>query len=83
MTDSVSSLPQPHQSTEPVSMHVYISEFAAINAGAMSPFGDDIEFPFKSYVQFRNAVGYRPSPNCVLMQHRDGNVPEFSWVELS
>jgi hypothetical protein len=44
---------------------------------------DEIEFPFKSYVQFRNAVGYRPSPNCVLMQHRDGNVPEFSWVELS
>jgi hypothetical protein len=50
MTDSAPNLPAPIQtplirSEDASSMHVYISEFAAVHAGSMSPFGDDLEFP--------------------------------------
>jgi hypothetical protein len=55
-------------------------ELLAFKEARSSCENDDIEFPFKSYVQFRNAVGYRPSPTCILMRH--GNA-DFSWVELS
>jgi hypothetical protein len=46
MTDAQSNLPEiyePDRGTPPVEFHV--SELASENAGSMSPFGDDLEFP--------------------------------------
>jgi hypothetical protein len=51
MTDAQSNLPEPYmrridyRGNVPVAEEFHVSELAAENAGAMSPFGDDIEFP--------------------------------------
>jgi hypothetical protein len=49
MTSPESNLPEPYVSqrhvTSPVVAEFHVSELAAENAGAMSPFGDDLEFP--------------------------------------
>jgi hypothetical protein len=46
MTDPQSNLPEPYDPARAnVQAEFHISELAAENAGAMSPFGDDLEFP--------------------------------------
>jgi succinate dehydrogenase / fumarate reductase iron-sulfur subunit len=55
MTESAPNLPELLPTSEPESIHSYISEFAAINAGSMSPFGDDVEFPLPvSHLSYRH-----------------------------
>jgi len=52
MTDSESNLPEPFAGqvrdprlVAPQIHDFHVSELAAENAGSMSPFGDDVEFP--------------------------------------
>jgi succinate dehydrogenase / fumarate reductase iron-sulfur subunit len=47
MTEQQSDLPAPYRpaAEAPIVAEFHVSELAAENAGSMSPFGDDIEFP--------------------------------------
>jgi succinate dehydrogenase / fumarate reductase iron-sulfur subunit len=45
MTSASANLPEPRGGDGPVSFEYYLDEFAAGTAGAMSPFGPDVEFP--------------------------------------
>jgi succinate dehydrogenase / fumarate reductase, iron-sulfur subunit len=64
MAGSTPNLPEPYQLTSAagsgtaIGVEFHISEFAAEYAGAMSPFGDDLEFPLAV-----EQLGYRhPGP---------------------
>lgn len=39
----------------------------------------DIEFPFRSFVAFRNAVGERPTPDSMLVR-LEGEPARFAWM---
>jgi hypothetical protein len=39
----------------------------------------DVEFPYRGFADFRNAVGYRPTPESMLLRV-EGEPAEFAWV---
>lgn len=45
MASAPANLPEPQRGEGPIDFEYYLDEFAAGTAGAMSPFGPDIEFP--------------------------------------
>jgi succinate dehydrogenase / fumarate reductase iron-sulfur subunit len=58
MAATTPNLPEPYRAPAPVEFEFHVSELASENAGAMSPFGDDIEFPLPF-----ESLGYRhPGP---------------------
>jgi hypothetical protein len=79
--DTRESITQGSDGTAWLSQTVVIGspELLAFHDARQSCDDADIEFPFRSFVAFRNAVGARPTPESVLVRV-EGEPARFAWM---